>query len=118
MMVIDTSAVLACLLEPERAAFVDLINADPIRLVSVFGMVEASFVLVSRKGDGSLAELHAFLDRADIERVAVDVRRAKMAVEAFRRFGKGQHRAALNIGRLLCPRAGQSHRREAAVQGR
>jgi ribonuclease VapC len=48
-----------------------------------------------------LAELHAFLDRADIERVAVDVRRAKMAVEAFRRFGKGQHRAALNIGRLL-----------------
>jgi uncharacterized protein with PIN domain len=50
MMVIDTSTVLACLLEPERAAFVDLINADPIRLVSVFGMVEASFVLVSRKG--------------------------------------------------------------------
>jgi ribonuclease VapC len=98
-MVIDTSAVLACLLgEPERAAFVDLINADPIRLISVFGVVEASFVLVSRKGDGSLAELHAFLDRADIERVAVDVRQAEMAVEAVRRFGKGRHRAALNIG--------------------
>ena len=98
-MVIDTSAVLACLLdEPERVAFDKLIEADPIKLISVFGLVEASFVLLGRKGDGGVAELHAFLDRAEIERIAVNEHQAEVAVEAFHQFGKGRHRAGLNIG--------------------
>jgi uncharacterized protein with PIN domain len=41
-MVIDTSAVIACLFEePECDAFAETIDADPIRLISVVGVAEA-----------------------------------------------------------------------------
>jgi ribonuclease VapC len=99
LMVIDTSAVIACLLdEPERVSFVECIEADPVRLISMVGFVEASLVILSRRGAEGLADLAAFLDRAEIDRVAVDARQADEAVEAFRRFGRGRHPAALNIG--------------------
>lgn len=62
------------------------------------GFVEASFVILSRRGPRGLNDLAAFLDRADIERVPVDTGQADIAVDAFRRFGRGRHAAALNIG--------------------
>ncbi len=98
-MVIDTSAVIACLLdEPERASLVDAMAADPVKLISVMGVVEASLVMIGRKRAGGLSDLEAFLTDAEIERVPVDVRQAEAAVEAFRRFGRGRHQARLNIG--------------------
>jgi ribonuclease VapC len=99
LMVIDTSAVIACLLdEPERASFVECIEADPVRLMSMVGFVETSLVIFSRRGGEGLADLAACLDRAEIDRVAVDARQADEAVQAFCRFGRGRHPAALNIG--------------------
>jgi ribonuclease VapC len=98
-MVIDTSAVIACLFdEPERGALVDAIEADPVRLISVVGVVEASLVLLGRKRAAGLSDLAAFLDDGEITRVPVDVRQAETAVEVLRRFGRGRHPAALNIG--------------------
>jgi ribonuclease VapC len=98
-MVIDTSAIIAILLaEPERATFADAIAADPVKLISVVGFVEASFVMLSRKREPGLADLHAFLADGEIGRVPVDERQADAAIEAFRRFGRGRHPAALNIG--------------------
>jgi ribonuclease VapC len=98
-MVIDTSAIIACLLgEPERIPFVAAMEADPVRLISVVGVVEASFVMLGRKRAEGLTDLQAFLDDGEIERVPVDVRQAEAAVEAFRRFGRGRHPARLNIG--------------------
>ena len=98
-MVIDTSAIIACLLgEPERASFVAAMEVDPVRLISVVGVVEASFVMLSRKRADGLSDLQAFLDDGEIERIPVDVRQADAAVEAFRRFGRGRHPARLNIG--------------------
>jgi len=98
-MVIDTSAVIACLLdEPERALLVSAIEADPVRLISVVGVVEASLVMLGRKRAGGLSDLEAFLADGEIERVPVDLRQAEAAVDAFRRFGRGRHRARLNIG--------------------
>jgi ribonuclease VapC len=98
-MVIDTSAVVAILFdETERALFTEAIDADPVRLISVVAVVEASFVLLGRKRAAGLADLAAFLADGEFERVAVDVRQAEIAVEAFRRFGRGRHPAALNIG--------------------
>jgi ribonuclease VapC len=98
-MVIDTSAVIACLLdEPERKSFIEKIENDPIRLMSMVGFVEASFVIIGRKHDEGLADLLTFLDDADIDRVVIDQYQAHLSVEAFRRFGKGRHPAGLNIG--------------------
>ncbi len=98
-MVIDTSAVIACLFsEPECDAFAEAIDADPVRLISVVGFVEASMVLLGRKRAEGLNDLRAFLDDGEILRVAVDARQADLAVDAFRRFGRGRHPAALTIG--------------------
>jgi ribonuclease VapC len=53
LMVIDTSAIIAILLdEPERAAFDRHIEVDPVRLVSAVGRVEAGMVIETRKGRG------------------------------------------------------------------
>lgn len=98
-MVIDTSAVIACLFgESERASFVSAIGTDSVRLISVVGVVEASLVILGRKRVGGLADLQVFLDDGEIERVPVDGRQAEAAIEAFRRFGRGRHPARLNIG--------------------
>ena len=98
-MVIDTSAVIACLFsEPECDAFAEAIDADPVRLISMVGFVEASMVLLGRKRAEGLSDLRAFLDDGEIQRVAVDARQADLAVDAFRRFGRGRHPAALNVG--------------------
>lgn len=98
-MVLDSSALIAIMLdEPERARFVDLMDADPLRLVSVVNWVEASLVLLARKGEIGVADLDRFASRAAIERVPVDAGQGALALEAFRRFGKGRHPAGLNFG--------------------
>lgn len=98
-MVIDASAVLACLLdEPERGAFITAIEDDAVRLMSMVGFVEASFVIISRKRTEGFTDLLRFLNDADIERTVVDEYQAELAIDAFRRYGRGRHRAALNIG--------------------
>src|ERR1700730_11545177 len=108
-MVIDTSAIIACLLgEPERASFVAAMEVDPVRLISVVGVVEASFVMLSRKRADGLSDLQTFLDDGEIERIPVDVRQADAAVEAFRRFGKGRHPVRLNIGHCFAHALGST----------
>lgn len=98
-MVIDTSALLAILFdEPERSRFIDLIDADDVRLVSVMSWVEAAFVVIGRKGGAGFADLDHFFTTAQINRVPVAIDHAELAVDAFRDFGKGRHPAALNIG--------------------
>jgi ribonuclease VapC len=99
LMVVDASALIACLLdEPERVRFIDAIDADPVKLISVVGFVETSFVILGRKGEAGIVDLERFIGRARIERVPVDASQADLAVAAFRRFGKGRHPAGLNIG--------------------
>jgi len=98
-MVIDTSAIIAILLdEPERAAFDRQIEADPVRLISAVGRVEAGMVIETRKGVAGRSRLDRFLQLIATDIVAVTPEQAEMALEAFRRFGKGRHRAGLNIG--------------------
>ena len=98
-MVIDTSAMIACLFdEPERISFIDAIDGAEAKLISVVSFAEASFVVLGKKGDDGILDLARFIGRARIENVPVDADQADLAVEAFRRFGKGRHPARLNIG--------------------
>src|ERR1039458_3875360 len=51
-MVIDTSAVVAILLEePGFERFIDSIAADPVRLISAVNALESAIVIEARKGD-------------------------------------------------------------------
>jgi ribonuclease VapC len=98
-MVIDTSALLAILQdEPERSAFNEAIEAADSRLMSTATFVEVSIVIEARYGGEGLRDLDFFIDRAGIELVALDLEQAKVARQAFSRFGKGRHAAGLNYG--------------------
>ena len=98
-MVLDTSALIAVLLdEPEAVALRLAIEADPIRLLSAATLVETSIVIEARVGDAGGRELDRLLQKADVEVVAVDAEQAELARHAFRTFGKGRHAAGLNYG--------------------
>lgn len=98
-MVIDTSAVIAILEdEPERPRFVQLIADAPARRMTAANYVEASIVVSARRGQSALHDLMLFIARAGIEIVPVTEHDARLAVDAYQRFGKGVAKARLNYG--------------------
>jgi ribonuclease VapC len=96
-MVIDSSALIAIFFnEPERRLFDELIEADPIKLISAAIFLETAMVLERRAGKAP--QLDKFIDHAGVEIVSVTREHAELAREAFRRYGKGRHPARLNFG--------------------
>ena len=98
-MVIDTSALLAVLFdEPERRLFVERIEADATRLISAATLLETALVIESRRGEAAGRELDLFVHRAQISVVPFDAEQTEIARIAWRRYGRGRHRAGLNYG--------------------
>ena len=98
-MVIDTSAILAILLnESEAAPLAQAIAADPKRLVSAMTPLEAAIAIEARKGESGGRELDLLLHRCGVEIVPMTAEHYELARVAWRIFGKGRHSAALNIG--------------------
>ena len=97
-LVADTSALLAALFaEPQRdAVLVALAEADDV-LLSSCSLLEATIVAQSRLGSEGQAELERLLDAFGVEISAFTADQATVAGDAWRRFGKGRHPAALNI---------------------
>ena len=98
-MVIDTSALLAILLqESEAVAFTRAIQSDPIRMLSALSALEASVVIEARKGASGGRDLDLLLHRSRIETVGFSPEQLEMAKAAYRKYGKGRHPAGLNLG--------------------
>ncbi len=98
-MVIDSSALIAIMEgEPERRPFIEAITTADTRLVGAPTMLEASMVVLSRTGEGRLQDLRDFCTRGAVETVPFGPEHVELAVDAFRRFGKGRHPAGLNFG--------------------
>lgn len=98
-MIIDTSAVIAILAgEPDAAQFAQLIEQDPTPRIGTPALLEASIVLTRWFGETAEAALDAFVRESGAEIVAFDLPQLRAAQEAYRRFGKGRHAAALNFG--------------------
>jgi ribonuclease VapC len=98
-MVVDTSAILAILqLEPEAESFASLLEDADVRLVSSVSVLEAGILVEARKGKAGARELDAFLLHAGLSIRPFDSEQAEVARDGFRRFGKGRHRAGLNLG--------------------
>ena len=97
-MIVDTSAVLAVLFrENDAHRFEGLIAALPSRM-SVANVLEAAMVLEGRGGRQAGDALDAFLASAEIRTEPVSGHQLEAAREAWRRYGKGNHPAALNYG--------------------
>jgi ribonuclease VapC len=98
-MVVDTSALVAILFaEPDAERFARALADAPVRLVSAVTRVELSFIVEGRKGETGRADLELLLRDGSFDTVAVTPQHAEIAIAAFRRFGRGRHRAGLNIG--------------------
>lgn len=102
-MVLDTSALLAILFaEPESQAMVRAIADDERRLVGAPTLVEASAVMLAKKGGAGEVALDALLERLGVEAVPMSVGAARLARLAYARFGKGVgDPAVLNYGDCL-----------------
>ncbi len=112
-MVIDASALVAILLsEPEAETFARSIATDPRRLVGGVSVLEASIVLRTRKGPAGVRELDLLMHETGMEVVSLDLQQVQLARAAYEKFGKGRHRAALNLGDCcsyaLCRVSGES----------
>ncbi len=98
-MVIDTSALVGILLgEPEAQAMSEAIVSDPHRLLSAFNAFETAVVVEARKGPAAGREFDLLLHASGISVVALTVDQVELARDTYRRFGKGRHRAGLNLG--------------------
>jgi ribonuclease VapC len=100
VIVIDTSALIAIFrLEPEADSFIKAIVAARQRFMSALSVLEASMVMTGGARDASAFEpLDEFLNEAGIATVPFDGYQAQLARGAFLRYGKGRHKAALNLG--------------------
>ena len=98
-MVIDTSALLALVFnEPEADDIEVALDEDPVRLMSVASCLESAIVVEARLGPAGGRELDLLVHKAAIELVAVTTEQMEVARAAWRRFGRGRHRAGLNFG--------------------
>ncbi len=100
VIVVDSSALIAILRwEPEAEPFARAISAAEGSLLSAVSLLETSMVLAGRvDGDAAWLGLDALITRAAMVVVPHDAELAAAAREAFLRYGKGRHRAGLNLG--------------------
>ena len=95
-LVIDASALVALAMdEPERDAIEEIIaDADDLR-ASAINIAEAGIALVIRFGRFTPEEYGEWLSLLGIREATVD---GCAALDGYLKYGKGNHRAGLNLG--------------------
>ena len=99
-MIIDPSALVAILLgEADAPAFARVIAGARSRRLSAASYVELAAVIDGRRNPVLSGALDATLASSGIEIVALTPQQARLAREAYQRFGRGSgHPAQLNMG--------------------
>lgn len=98
-MVIDSSALIAILFEePDASVYAAAILSDVTRLMSATTLVEVSLVASRKRQPDPIAAVDGLISRLQIVVVPFDEDQAKLARDAFQRYGKGRDRAGLNFG--------------------
>lgn len=100
-MIVDSSAVVAILLrEPGWEPVLDRLTTTPAR-IGAPTLVETGIVLAARLGISGKTLLARFLQESNLTVVPFTDHHWPIAVDAFMRYGKGRHPAALNFGDCL-----------------
>jgi ribonuclease VapC len=88
--------------EPGYLDLIDrMLAADHVR-IGAPTLVETTLVVTGRRGSPTAAaEIEGLVKELAIAVVPFGETEWRMAVEAFRRFGRGRHKAALNFGDCL-----------------
>jgi ribonuclease VapC len=107
MIAIDTSALMAIVLdEPEADACIAALEAEDEILISAGTVAEALIVSARRSVD---AEVGSIINRLGFEVVAVTPASARRIAEAYQRWGRGLHPAALNFGDCFAYEVAKEH---------
>ena len=97
-MIVDSSALVAVLFrEADAERYEEAIARATNCRISVVNLLEVFIVVESRGGTAAGQECDAFLDKAGIDPAPVRPEHAQEARRAWRRFGKGNHPAALDF---------------------
>jgi ribonuclease VapC len=98
-MIIDSSALLAIVFqEPGFETLLDRIGSPDAVAAGTPTLAETGILLHARLGTNAHGLLERMLDELDIQEVPFGEIHWREAVDAYRRFGKGRHPAALNFG--------------------
>ena len=97
-MVVDSSALAAVLFGESGALDVAGRLADGGVIIGAPTRLEIGIVIEARGGSDGVRKLESLLRTAAIEVVGFTSDHGAIALEAFRRYGKGRHRASLNYG--------------------
>ena len=96
-MIVDASAILAVLLkEPEAESFMRAFSSEQEMYISPVNYLEACVRLMRRKEDPG--QVDRLMETSAIRLMDTTPEQARFAREAYRRFGKGNHTAELNLG--------------------
>ena len=101
-MTLDSSALIAVLFgEPGHLDLVDrILAADHVRVCAPT-LAETSLVFAGRRRASGAAEVEELVRELAITVVPFGEAEYRVAVDAFVRFGRGRHEAALNFGDCL-----------------
>lgn len=98
-MIVDSSALVAILLEePEAPQFASFLATEDASL-SAASLTETLLVLRGKAEEGIVHELDELLRVTEVSIVSLDERQARLAGDAYARYGRGSgSRARLNYG--------------------
>ncbi len=98
-MIVDSSAVIAVLLrEPGYERLEQQLASAGRAGIGTPTLAETGIVLSARLGIGGRTLLSRFIEESELVAVPFGEPHWSVAIEAFTRFGKGRHAAALNFG--------------------
>ena len=96
MIAVDTSALMAVVLnEPRADACIAVLETDRDLLISA-GTVAEALIVAARRGVGE--EMELLIEKLGFEIVSLTPAAAKRVADAYNKWGKGVHPAALNFG--------------------
>lgn len=98
-MIVDSSAVLAVVFqEPGFEKILEQMDTATALAAGAPTLAETGIVLAARLGVDAEGLLERMLDELGIQEIPFGELHWREAVDAYRRFGKGRHPAALNFG--------------------
>jgi ribonuclease VapC len=107
MIAVDTSALMAIVLnDPQADACIAALESEDDLLISA-GTVAEALIVAARRSVGE--EMERLIDGLGFEVVNVTFAAARRIAQAYERWGKGVHPAALNFGDCFAYEVAKEH---------
>lgn len=101
-MIVDSSALFALVFrEPTADSILEAFTAGEHAAIGAPTLTETAIVLGAKLGEDSRAMLALLVEHLDLAVIPFSASHGRVAREAFLRFGRGRHPAALNFGDCL-----------------